>query len=266
LRKASLLVVLLVFAAGSVSAVPVLQIGAPAGPGDTGIYADYHLFLTSPTEEDTALTSGNLILVAGAYVSPNVLYLGGAYAGQDWGDVFDDLAVFSNRGAILMAAVPVGTTGDLQITIEGNTLSAFAFSTTNIFKPHHHGAGNLHDPVKDSVSDFYYFDIGTFMKEVPIPDFVDETIGASLGEIKEVTLAVTNYPWVHFDVYALQHADNGPILVKFNPPSHDVTWKGILLVPADEHDEEEAATPEPASLALVALGLTAMSLRRRKRL
>ena len=42
-------------------AVPVLQVGAPAGHGDTGLYADYQTSPTPPPiEADTAITSGSV--------------------------------------------------------------------------------------------------------------------------------------------------------------------------------------------------------------
>jgi hypothetical protein len=44
-------------------AIPTLQIGAP----DTGDYADYQDALSTPFEEDTAITSGGIIFAAGAY-------------------------------------------------------------------------------------------------------------------------------------------------------------------------------------------------------
>ena len=59
-------------------AVPTLQVGAPAGAGDSGYYADYQLSLTNPTETTTARTSGDTIFVAGAF-GPKDLLIGGQY-------------------------------------------------------------------------------------------------------------------------------------------------------------------------------------------
>ena len=248
---------------GQAWAVPALQIGAPAGPDDTGIYADYLPVLSNPTEEDTALTTGNVLYIAGAYQSANVAHLGGGHGNTDWGDVFNDLSVFNGRGAILMASIPDGFSGSLDIEVDGSPVSPFLSSPTNIFQPSHHGAGNEHDPVKDNISDFLYFDIGSFAKVIPIPDFDDESVGTQEGQIKDVNLIVADYPWLHFDVFALQHSDPGVTLVKFNPPSHDVTWKDDT--PDDPSDEDPGdANPEPASGVLAAMALAVLAGRYRR--
>ena len=59
-------------------AIPVLQVGAPAGAGDTGMYADYQASTTDPTETNTAITENTTLYFAGVY-GPNTQNLGGQY-------------------------------------------------------------------------------------------------------------------------------------------------------------------------------------------
>jgi hypothetical protein len=226
-------------------AVPTLQVGAPGGPGQ-GTYADYVASSTSPTETDTALTSGGLLYVGGAY-GPNTQSLG---LSTLWSTLDPSLAAFDGHGAVLVVAVPDGASGSL--TVNGN--AAFASSTTNMFP-------NNHDPLKDAVSDFYYFDIGSFNNLGSVPDFASET-GSAAGEIKSLTIAVSGFSWAHFDVMAIEVTDAGSTIrstIEANAASHDVTWK-------DEGGGGQQETPEPMTLALVGLGLLAAgALRRRPR-
>ena len=92
-------------------AVPILQVGAPAGSGDTPPYADYQPFLTNPSEENTAVTFGNTLYVGGVYQNNQVLSLGGSYSllsGPDWSSVGLPADVFNTHGAVLVASVPQG--------------------------------------------------------------------------------------------------------------------------------------------------------------
>ena len=132
--------ILMLGMAATTYAVPTLQVGAPAGSGDSGAYADYQLFLTNPTETDTAVTYGNTIFVAGAF-GPKDLFIGGQYTdpanplitrkiapgtnGLDWTDFSDGSghdktsfpSDFVGRGAILLASVPDGSSGSLTINL-----------------------------------------------------------------------------------------------------------------------------------------------------
>ncbi|MDX1250786.1 MAG: choice-of-anchor N protein [Gammaproteobacteria bacterium] len=269
--------------AGSTFAIPTLQVGAPAGPGDTGIYADYKATLTNPTETDTAVTSGSTLLVGGVY-SNGALLLGGRYTdpssssitpgiapgtlGVSWSQVLQqtfggslsDYAAFNGRGAILVASVPDGTLGSVGTDLKINGQSAFYTSESNSFFP------NNHDPVKDAVSDFLFFDIGNFNKNWgSVPNFADETGGAA-GEIKTLLISTTGFQWIHFDVMALQTvqttAKNGKKTVSTglltslqnNPGSKDVTWKESI---------PPLGVPEPASPLLLGVGLLGLYFARR---
>jgi hypothetical protein len=246
-RNPCYLAILALSLSSAAYAVPVLQVGAPAGAGDTGTYADYHSSLTNPTEADTALTSGNTIFVAGVY-GPNVLNLGGQFgSGKNWSD-FGYPTDFDTHGAVLLVSIPEGQSLT-ALTING--FSPFYTSTTlsGLFP-------NNHDPLKDGIADFLFFDIGDFANNSnAVPDFASET-GAADGEIKTLTLGnYSGYSWLHFDVLALQTSEqgggNGTKIVttlENNPGSHDVTWKPGPPTPPQP-------APEPGILWLLGSGL-----------
>ncbi|MFC1750633.1 choice-of-anchor N protein [Pseudomonadota bacterium] len=249
---------------GSALAIPTLQIGAYAGAGDSGTYADYIPALHSPSEADTATTSDNTILVAGNYsgkiAGSDILNLGGKYTstGEDWGKVASDAglaldySVFDGHGAVLVVSVADGSTGSLTV----NGASAFHSDTDISYFP------NDHDPVQAATSDFLFFDIGDFTgPQSTIYNFDDET-GTGVGVIKELTINVSGYDWLHFDVMALaSYTDKttGKNKTTFinadlenNPGSKDVTWKEATSVSA------------PSTLAMLSLGLLGFAARRKR--
>lgn len=220
----TLTAVLTIALSSSVYAVPVLQVGAPAGSGDSGTYADYQKNLTNPTEKDTARTSGSKIFVAGVYQNQNVLNLGAQFgSGKDWSGVNSNFAPFDGKGAVLLVAVPNNQSGTLAIKVDGGpSLSPFLTSPilSNLFP-------NNHDPLKDHVADFLFFDIGDFAKNLnAVPDFETES-GAADGQIKEIVFANSGFDWLHFDVLALETSEKGTTTImttiENNPGSHDVT-------------------------------------------
>lgn len=236
-------------------AVPVLQVGAPtpAGSGE-GTYADYIGSLTNPDENDTARTSGNTIYVAGVY-RKDVINLGGKVdSGQDWSGVDSNYIPFNGHKAVLLVAVPNGDSGTLTISVDGSgPLNPFHTSSTlnNLFP-------NNHDPLKDAIADFLFFDIGDFTKNPnAVPDFATET-GSDAGQIKTITFSNTGFDWLHFDVLALETSekkgkDGTSIIVTDivkNPGSHDVTaFAGQVPPPPPQ------PAPEPGILWLLASGL-----------
>lgn len=226
---------ILLLASTAAHAVPVLQVGAPGGPGE-GLYADYVGSSTDPTEADTAITSELILYFAGVYQNNDVLNLGGQFGtGSDW-SAFSYPTVFNGHDAIVIAAIPEGEAGSLTIGGVG------AFYTSpildNLFP-------NNHDPLKDSVSDFLFFDIGNFARITgAVPDFASET-GSAGGEIKILPISVTGYSWVHFDLMALETSNQGQTKIRTtlenNPGSHDVTYKNPV--------------PEPISMLLFGTGI-----------
>ena len=259
MRTVRWLIVVVIMAFASISySQPVLQVGAPGGPGE-GTYADYIDLLSNPTETDTAITSGNIIYVAGAYNS-NVINLGAQYGcGDNWsafewntgGSKILYPTAFNSYGAVLIVSVPDGSLSSAlsSLTIGGS--SAFYSDEQYSYFP------NNHDPVKDNISDFLFFNIGDFAPDAGlIPDFADETAGNKWGEIKELDLAGTDgLDWIHFDVIALQTKRNCKTKIKFNPPSHDLTWKEN----GNGHE-----VPEPGTILLLGLGLLGVGAVRRR--
>lgn len=248
--------------AGFSYAVPVLQVGAPAGPGDSGSYADYLSNVMPPgtlsdPDADTAVTSGNTILAAGTYGPKTVAIGGGNYSAAINGGA--QYSPFDGHGAILLVAVPDGllTTAISNLTINGNFAFYSSSALSNLFP-------NNHYPLKDSVSDFLFYDIGSFSNSGTVPNFVDES-GFADGEIKTLLLGgTTGLTWIHFDLMALETTQNGSqnsptIKTTFqnSANSHDLTWQNPGGGPP--HD-----IPEPSTYLLVGIGLIILSLYGRK--
>jgi hypothetical protein len=265
-RNPCYLAILALSMSSAAYAVPVLQVGAPAAGGNcsTGPYAAYIGSLTNPTETDTALTSGNTICVAGVYQNQNVLNLGGKFgSGEDWSQRGYP-AIFDTHRAVLLVSIPEGqSSANLTISVNGSPFFAPFFTSltlSGLFP-------NNHDPLKDNIADFLFFDIiGDFAKnQNAVPDFASET-GAADGEIKTLTLGnYSGYSWLHFDVLALETSEqgggNGTKIVttlENNPGSHDVTWK-----PGPPTQPQPA--PEPGILWLLGSGLFGWRLWAKKR-
>lgn len=247
-------------------AVPTLQLGAPAAAGDSGIYADYQASTSNPTESDTAITFGTTVYLAGAY-GPKTQALGGKYGGgSDWSD-FGRPAAFNGHGAILVVSVPEGQSGTLKINLGSGWVDPFYTSLTESYFP------NNHAPVKDGISDFMFFDVGSFNNLGSVPDFASES-GSAAGEIKTMLLDRGGYDWIHFDMMALETSSSikkgkkgepdtitWTTSLQFNPGSHDVTDPPL---PTDIVTDS-SATPEPATAALSVIGVVGALFASRRR-
>lgn len=241
-------------------AVPVLQVGAPGGPGE-GTYADYQGSTSNPTETDTAITPGGTLFVAGVWDQKDTL--GGKSAGgKDWSAFTGFSKAFEGHGAILLVSVPDTTlTAALASLKVDNKFAFYSDEADSHFK-------NNHDPLKDNISDFLFFDIGNFSlwEKGVVPDFASET-GAADGQIKTINVTgLGDLPWAHFDVMALETTSKKGTTttsIAFNPGSHDVTD------PPGEGSSGQASSgntiPEPGVLALLSVGLLGQALLIRQR-
>jgi hypothetical protein len=205
--------------------------------------------------------------------SPDYLYAGDYYEDQDsWFVIQNPFelwtvgAYHTNTDALmytrLVVSVPDGQSGSITITGASGTGTndptqiGGIYGTTSFFPS---GANfNSHYPLQDDVSDFLLYDIDPFfdLKE-PIYDYNADnggnppTLTGSTGQVKEYTVTVSGYDWVHFDMYGLEISGidhKWHSSWEISPGSHDTTW-----------------IPAPGSILLGGIGVCLVGWLRRRR-
>ena len=268
MKKLVFTLILVLGMAAAAYAIPVLQVGVENG---SGWYLPYTASSSNPIETDTAITNGSSFVVGGL-VAPTTTpggktiteYLGGKIgAGYDWSNYGLPAETFNGHGALLLVSVPDGTGSAASGSLRINGDAAFAWDAVNNYFP------NNHDPVKEDVADFLFFDIGSFSSNPnTVPDFSIQPPPASpekkAGEIKSFTIAGGgDLAWLHFDVMAIQTlvTVNGTTeysnRLENNPGSHDVTEPPAPPV---------TTVPEPGTLVLIGAGLFGLGIFSRRRM
>ena len=204
--------------------------------------------------------------------SPDAIYAGDYYEDQDTWFVIDNPFELWTIGAYhtnvdsltnirLIVSVPDGETGSITITGASGTGTAnppFMGSYTDTsFLPTTYGAKfNNHYPLKKNVSDFLLYNLDPFedLGEV-IWDYNADggtiTQTNTTGQVKEYSVAVSGFTWVHFDMYGLETKGIDHKWVsswKMGPGSHDVTW-----------------IPAPGAILLGGIGVALVGWLRRRR-
>ncbi len=161
----------------------------------------------------------------------------------------------------LVVSVPQGQTG--TITIGGVTLLTSTRSTpygdipsgsatidllTNVAGNDGYASKELvldldnHYPYQNSVADFLYYDVGDFANLGPIHNY-DADSGtitlAGTGQEKILSVTVTGFDWVHFDLGGYLDLVQGTDSWDINPGSHDASFTTV---------------PAPGSLLIGAFG------------
>ena len=161
---------------------------------------------------------------------------------------------------VLLLSVPNGETGTISISYLGSSseLTLIGSYTDTSFFPANF---NNHYPLQDPVSDFLIYDLGDFIND---PDTVIYDYNAdggtitptgATGEIKKLSIEVSGYTSVHFDMYGLVTTQQGPSFqstwdqdYEISPGSHDVTY-----------------IPAPGAILLGGIGVCLVGWLRRRR-
>lgn len=161
--------------------------------------------------------------------------------------------ITSLEDAQLLVSFPSGQVGSITITGINGTPDPGPgiFSATSDFFPVN--TFNNHYPVgHDGVADYMTFSIGDFNNsQLGMYDYNADNNSITLnpnttGEVKEYSVEISGYEWVHFDLYG--HVI-GSDYYEINPGSHDLTF-----------------VPTPSAIFLGGIGVCLVGWLRRRRI
>ena len=236
-----------------------------------------------------------LVSLSPALATPTFqVYIEGATAGSAGGDedtwftndgTFNLVAVGAytpNTASLsfgtLLVSVPQGQTG--TISIGGATLLTTTRSTP--FGSIPNGSANVdlltnvagndgyankepvldlnnHFPYQNTVADFLYYDVGDFGDVGPVHNYdadTGEITLAGTGQEKILSVSVSGFDWVHFDLGGYLDKVRGNDSWDINPGSHDATSTPGTPPPT---------IPAPGSLLIGAFGVSLVGWIRMRR-
>jgi len=219
IKKAFLLLCVLVLTCGVAQAVPSLQLYVDGGTYDTG------------TETWVASSSTFTLVVAGAKQN------------KDW-TVIDDVLLY-----LSVSAADYNTAGAITINgITADVVSVNELVGSGGTAPDASSPGTPSDLSPHGIFPAYYWavslpDLLVATAGETVPDYQPGTTGTAVGDIQRYVVSVSGFKTVHFDLTGLPLPQNGKLKRNFAPYSHDAEY-------------HEGHTPEPSTLLLLGLGIT----------
>ncbi len=243
-------------ASPSAQAIPVFQ-----------VYIDGAVGGTMGADKDTWFSSDDPItlFVVGAYGKhtlslEDVTLLVSVPQGETGTITFTDIG--DGTPALLTAAGlaadgSFNPTGPATLDLLSDIAGADGYDLKAEFQPFNVGS---HYPVKDNLSNFLLYSLGSFSDlESPLNNYDgdDGTItpgGSSEGEQKEFSVTMSGFSSIHLDVYGLQQIEQVAApgfrwRWRRNAGSHDATWNPPAI--------PTPVIPEPGGLWLMGSGLLA---------
>jgi hypothetical protein len=204
-------------------------------------------------DQDTWFTTNNTfnLVAVGAY-TPNIAnLLFGTLAvsvpqGQTGTITIGGATLLTTTRSTPFGRIPSADAGvDVLTNVPGNDAYANKNPVLNL---------NNHFPYQNPVSDFLYYDVGSFSNIEPIHNYdaASGTVTAEgTGQEKVFPVSISGFSWVHFDLGGYVDRVQGNDSWDLNPGSHDAAF--IFTIPA------------PASLVLGAFGVSLLGWIRMRR-